>query len=198
VPGTSSDVGSQRPARRLNHVEFVYRPGERHLVEQFFELLAIDLRVMREGRALVGVIDPDSFRSTDNENYLAGSEIDPRQWAFDCALGEALRRAPLAASFNEFQTMLLEAPQRGMHFGINFVTPDAWQQAVERVTHVDALAPPLKERVRMLQVFRPTDATPFSPLHQAFLWTDVIASGSLALGQRIELAYCGADAVDLT
>jgi hypothetical protein len=192
-------AAAPRPvARRLNHVEFVYRPGERGLLEQLFELLGIEMRVMREGRAIVGVIEPGSFRSTDNENYLAGSEVDPRQWAFDCALAKALQQPPLAGSFNDFQAMLAETPQRGMHFGINFSTLGAWQATVDRLADVEALPPPLRGRVRLLHAFRPTDPNPLSPLHQAFLWTDVIASGSLALGQRIELAYCGADAADLT
>jgi hypothetical protein len=75
-----------------------------------------------------------------------------------------------------------------MHFGINFSTLERWEAAVARVRHTDRHAPQLSGRVRLTAVFRPDDPEPVSTVHQAFLWTDVIASGSLALGQRIELS----------
>lgn len=57
-----------------------------------------------------------------------------------------------------------------------------------RLGEVHERAPELAGRVRLLKVFRPEEREDGFPLHQAFVWTDVIASGSLALGQRIELA----------
>ena len=45
-------------------------------------------------------------------------------------------------------------------------------------------------RLRLTAVFRPDADDPerMSIIHQAFVWTDVITSRSLVLGQRIELS----------
>jgi hypothetical protein len=174
-------------ARRLNHVEFVHRPGERALVVALFDLLGFDTQEMVDGEVLIGVVDPSTFKVTDNDNYLAGREVRPEQWAFDQALAEALRQEPLASAYEGHKEMLAKTPQWGMHFGVNFSSLEAWEAAVARVRDVDKHSPALKDRARLLAVFRPGDPGAFS-LYQAFVWTDVIASGSLALSQRIELA----------
>jgi hypothetical protein len=190
------DLPQERIARRLNHVEFVHRPGERELVRTLFDLLGIETRLAMGGRTLIGVIDPPTFNPADNENYIAGGEVDPEQWRFDQALAEAVRREPLADAFNGYMSLLERKPPRGMHFGVNFSTLEAWEAAVARVADVEARAPSIARRVRLLKAFRPDDPEPLSPVHQAFIWTDIIASGSLALGQRIELAALVGDLGD--
>jgi hypothetical protein len=176
-------------AQRLNHVEFVHRPGERQLAIDLFGLLGFESLEMWNREILIGIIDPSTFDELDNDNVLAGREVRPEQWAFDQTLAEALKQEPLASAFAGHKALLSDKPQWGMHFGVHFRDLDRWEAAVARVAEVDAQAPSLRGRVRLLKVFRPDDPEPFSPLHQAFLWTDVLASGSLALGQRIELSY---------
>jgi hypothetical protein len=124
----------------------------------------------------------------NNDNYLAGREVRPEQWAFDQALATALKQGPLSQAFAGHQDLMARRPQWGMHFGINFAALDQWEAAVERVQNAGSYTPSLDGRVRMLRVFRPDDPEPFSSVHQAFFWTDILASGSLAFGQRIELA----------
>jgi hypothetical protein len=175
-------------ARRLNHVEFVHRPGERDLVFALFDLLGLETFEVMDGEVLIGVVDPPSFQLMDNDNYLAGREVRPEQWAFDQALAEALAGQTLAAPLARFQDFLTQKPHWGMHFGFHLSSPDNWEASVARLEDIDKHAPSLSGRVRLLKVFRRGDAGAPSVLHQAFLWTDVIASGSLALGQRIELA----------
>jgi hypothetical protein len=182
----ATDVGVNR---RLNHVEFVHRPGERDLVYALFDLLGFQTIEMMNGEVLVAAVDPPSFRERDNDNYIAGREVRPEQWAFDQALEAALTQTPLAAPFAGYKDLLDRIPQWGMHFGVNFTTLDAWEAAVAKVAEVEVHAPALSRRVQLLKVFRPDDPDPLSPVHQAFIWTDLIASGSLALGQRIELAH---------
>jgi hypothetical protein len=174
--------------RRLNHVEFVHRPGERNLVFALFELLGIQPEVLPGGEVILGIIDPATFKKVNNDNVLAGREVRPEQWVFDQALAEALKHEPLASAYEGQRALHLRSPQWGMHFGINFSSLAKWEAAVARVNAVDSLAPSLSGRARMCAVFRPDDPKPVSIVHQAFLWTDVIASGSLALGQRIELS----------
>jgi hypothetical protein len=175
-------------AQRLNHVEFVHRPGERHLVHALFDLLGFQSLEMWDGEIIIGVVDPPTFNELDNDNVLAGREVRPEQWAFDQTLAEALRQEPLASAFAGHKALLAQKPQWGMHFGIHFRSLDRWEAAVARVAELETHAPALKGRARLIKVFRPDDPEPMSPLHQAFLWTDIIASGSLALGQRIELS----------
>jgi hypothetical protein len=175
-------------SRRLNHVEFVHRPGERELVYALFDLLGFQTLSMMNDEVLVGVVDPVTFDAGENENYLAGREVRPEQWALDQALETALTKEPLAPAFQGYKDLLNESPQWGMHFGVRFTTLAAWEAAVARVRAVETTHPELKGRVRVTAIFKPDDPKPISPLHQAFVWTDVIASGSLALGQRIELA----------
>jgi hypothetical protein len=173
--------------RRLNHVEFVHPPGDRELVFALFDLLGFETEVLG-GEIILGIIDPATFKKVNNDNVLAGREVRPEQWAFDQALAEALRQKPLADAFEGYKDLLSRKPYWGMHFGINFSTLERWEAAVARVRHIDKHAPQLSGRVRLTAVFRPDDPEPVSTVHQAFLWTDVIASGSLALGQRIELS----------
>jgi hypothetical protein len=174
--------------KRLNHVEFVHPPGERHLVRALFDLLEIGILEMSDGEIVIGVLDPASFDADANDNYLAGREVRPEQWAFDRALAAVLQGSELSASYRGYQRLLADKPQWGTHFGINLGTVERWEAAIAKVREVDSTAPELAGRVKLLKVFRPEERDDGFPLHQAFLWTDVIASGSLALGQRIELA----------
>jgi hypothetical protein len=173
--------------RRLNHVEFVHTPGDRELVIALFDLLGFQTEILG-GEIILGIVDPATFKKVNNDNVLAGREVRPEQWAFDQALAEALRQKPLADAFAGYKGLLSQKPYWGMHFGINFSTLAKWEAAVARVKEMDRHAPTLKGRVQLTAVFRPDDPEPVSTVHQAFLWTDIIASGSLALGQRIELS----------
>jgi hypothetical protein len=143
---------------------------------------------MMDGEVLVAVIDPTSFKMMENDNYLAGREVRPEQWAFDQALEKALGEKPLADSYASYQGLLAHSPHWGMHFGINLRSIEKWETAVARFGEIEKHAPALSGRVRLMKVFRPGDPDAPSTIHQAFIWTDIIASGSLALGQRIELA----------
>jgi hypothetical protein len=169
----------------LNHMEFVHRPGEAHLVLELFRLLGLE---PFEGQFLVGSIDPATSNRVDN--ILAGSEVRAEQWAFDQALAEAVREGPLSGAFAGYQDLLVRAPQWGMHVGIRFDSLDDWEGTVGRVGDVERTAPALAGRVALRGVFRPGDQGSVSDVvHQAFMWTDVIACGSLALGQHLELQY---------
>ena len=184
----SQAVSTVDVTRRLNHVEFVHRPGERHLVFALFDLLGFETFEVMDGVIVMVVMDPPSFDMTENENYLAGSEVQPEQWAFDQALTNALRTQPLEPLFASFLDVIAQKPYLGMHFGVHLSSPEKWEESVARLEDIDKCAPSLSGRVRLLNAFRRGDPGAPSRLNQAFLWTDVIASGSLALGQRIELA----------
>jgi hypothetical protein len=174
--------------QRVNHVEFVHPPGDRELAKAFFDLLGFTpVEQGPNDEILLAIVDQATFEDANNDNYLAGREVRPEQWQFDQTLAEALRQEPLASAYAHQREMLEQKPQWGMHFGVCFDSVADWEAAVARVLDVAAIAPKLEGRVRMLKVFRPGDPDQKYPINQAFVWTDIIASGSLALGQRIEL-----------
>jgi hypothetical protein len=165
-------------------MEFVYRPGERDLVLALFDVLGFHPHDEHSGIFLLGFIDLNA----PADNFVAGSEVRPEQWAFDEALAQALRDEPLAGAFARYQELLTRDPQWGMHVGIRFDSFEEWETTVQRVRDVAVHAPTLAGRVKLRGVYNPGDPDSVSDvLHQAFVWTDVIASGSLALGQQLEL-----------
>lgn len=183
-----NDVATQAGlSQRLNHVECVYRPGERDVAYALFNLMGFKIFDYVDGEVYVAAVDPPTFRDEDNDNYIAGRVVRPEQWAFDQALEHALKQEPLATAFARQQEMLAATPQWGMHFGLRLNSPADWEAAVARIRDVDTHPSPLRGRVRLLKAFRPGDPDQPFNLYQAFVWTDVIASGSLAFGQRIEL-----------
>jgi hypothetical protein len=177
-----------RTTQRLNHVEFVHRPGERALVHALFDLLNFQTIEVWEGEIVIGIIDPPTFDEADNDNVITGREVRPEQWAFDQALANAFTREPLAVEFESYKATLALNPQWGMHFGIHLSSLEKWQSAVTRLSEIEKHAPQLKGRAELIKIMRPGDPDQRADLCQAFLWTDVISASSLALGQRIELS----------
>ena len=172
-------------SRRLNHLEFVHRPGERELVGELFALLGIETN---ESMFIVGAIDPTSANFVDN--ILAGSQAFEEQIEFDARLSEALREEPLASAYAAFRERLRVSPQWGTHAGIRFDSLDEWQATVDRIAAIDEVAPSLTGRVRLEGVIPPGHPSSVSTyVHQAFVWTDVIAGTSLAFGQQFELQH---------
>lgn len=171
-------------AQKLNHVEFVHRPGERALVRKLFDLLGFATQETHEGRYVMGIIHAGE---TGADSFIAGREVRGEQWAFDQQLSEALGQGALADSLAQYRRMLVEKPQDGMHFGIHFDTAARWEATVARIEAVEREIPELAGRVRLERAFRPGDPDHEFSLRQAFVWTDVISTGSLAFGQQIEL-----------
>ena len=173
--------------RALNHVELVYAPGERPLARALFELLGFDVRDSG-GPFLTGMIE--NGQGDFAHNALYASEVTPEQWALEQALRAAIDGGALAAPTAEYTANLREHPQRSCHFGIRYPTVDDHEAALDRITHVEDHAPDLVGRVTLSGVFRPGDPGSYTDtMTQAFVRTDVIASGLLAFGQHIELQW---------
>lgn len=132
----------------------------------------------------MGIVDAGE---TGVDNFIAGREVRGEQWAFDEALIAALAQEPLASSHAQYKQLLRDKPQDGMHFGINYATAADWERVVARIEAVEREVPALSGRVRLERAFRPGDPDHKFTLRQAFVWTDVISTGSLAFGQQIEL-----------
>ena len=164
----------------LNHVELVYRPTERELAKRVFEVLGCR-PVDRGGTWFTSFVD--AAGADWSNNVLYASEVTPEQWAFEQTLAtEAPQRAA-------YLTRLQREPQRSCHFGIRLADAAALEAACERVREAGDDGE-LAGRIRLAGVFRPGDPGAVADtMVQAFVWTDVIASGLLTLGQHIELQW---------
>jgi len=169
-------------AQALNHVELVYRPGERDLAKRAFEVLGFR-PVDRGGTWFTSFIATDG--ADWSNNVLYASEVTPEQWAFEQALPASTTDAPELAAYLD---RLRREPQRSFHFGIRIADEAALDAACERVRRAGAEGGELAGRIRLAGLFRPGDPGAVADtMVQAFVWTDVVASGLLTIGQHIEL-----------
>jgi hypothetical protein len=175
------DVSTQAAGRRLTHVELLHRPGERELAARFFNLLGCET-VDRGGHWFSAIVDPGGERDFSNNVFYA-SEIGQEQWAFEQAL------AGLPA-LEEYHHAMRDKPQMSGHFGFRVPTQAHLEEIVERVRTAGADDPDLAGRVAVAGVYRPEDPGAVAPnMVQAFIWTDIVVSGLLALGQHIEVQW---------
>jgi hypothetical protein len=173
--------------RALNHVELVYAPGERPLARALFELLGFDVRDSG-GPFLTAMIQTGQGDVANNALYA--SEVTPAQWALEQALRDGIAGGVLEGPANEYLADLHAHPQRSCHFGIRYPTVDDHEATIDRIEHIGDHAPELVGRVALSGVFRPGDPGSYTDtMTQAFVRTDVIASGLLAFGQHIELQW---------
>ena len=176
------------PRRFLSHVEIVHRPGERALADEFLALLGIETEDAMGGRFMLAKVESESYDPAVFFNFFGGSEVHAEQWAFESQLESAIRQGPLGASFRAWQERLDRDPTSGMHTGIHFSTVPAWEAAVERFVRLEETHPRLVGRARLASIHRPNDHDAVAPFYQAFVWTDILSAGSLAIGQRFELS----------
>jgi hypothetical protein len=173
----------------LNHIEAVYRPGERQLAIDLFEALGCataDTGVMNEtGSSYVAVHPDPGDCNYDNVIYLgemAGEQLK---------LEDMLRQrsdsdSELRATLDAFRSSAHERPFGHAHIAVRYPSFEGLQDVLDRIE--ERLTPQLKPRVR-INVFRPGDHDEVGPDSiQAFVYTDVVGCGLLAAGQVLELA----------
>ena len=92
---------------RLNHVEMVYRPGERALAGRVFELLG--MRVLdRGGTWMTALVDPDVADFSNNACYA--SEVTPEQWALGADARTRDRRTTTTTTVGDRRARLPRPP----------------------------------------------------------------------------------------
>ncbi len=175
-------------ARHLNHVELLYRPGERDLALRVFELLGFRA-VDRGGTFFTAFVEPGEADFANNAVYA--SEVTPEQWELEQALADALGADDsVGTAARAYLTRLGKEPQRSFHFGIRFPTVEALEATLARIDAVGDTDPELAGRVTVSGVFRPGDPGSYTDtMVQAFVRTDVVAAGLLAFGQHVELQF---------
>jgi len=169
----------------LNHVELVFRPGERDVARCTFELFGWRVRDFG-GPFLTAQVGPGAEGLVDNVLYA--SEVVAEQWALEQCLVEALGETDPRRAADEYRSRLAREPQRSFHFGVRTRDRDTFESSLERIRAAGAHDGPLAGRVGVVGVFRPGDPGALSDtMIQAFVHTDVVASGLLVFGQHVEL-----------
>lgn len=170
--------------RLLNHVEMVYWPGERHLVTKLFTALGCKVTDTGATHLFIAVGTPDKYGLN---NSLYASEVTKEQLQLEEQLKKALQgESPLAAAYAGYDDKFRRHPQLTSHFGIRFPSFAKLEETLSELEN--NLDPELAGRVQIKGVFRPGAPGSYTNLvMQAFIKTDIAASGLLTFGQHIEL-----------
>jgi hypothetical protein len=174
--------------RLLNHLETVYRPGEKDIAHRSFE--ALGCKVKASGTDFLTVsVDPNKLDGIDTVIY--SSQVTDEQWAFESALTTAVDAGgELGDAWHAYADKLIAVPQRSFHFGIRFESTDEWEEVVGSVERAGVEDPELAGRVQIAGVFRPGDPGALSDkVVQAFVSIDTFAAGLLTFPQHIELQH---------
>ncbi len=178
----------------LNHVEFVYAPGERALVRSFFE--ALGLRVLdpqtdptppelgpAAGPYLIVYLAEGDDDLIDNIVYA--SEVRPEQWALESALRERLAAdGSLRSLQTEHHAAYARMPQAMTHVGLAYPSTDAVKATMERLAENEAI----RDRLTLSEVYVPGGPGSVDDrVTQAFVYTDLLSVGLLLGGQQFEL-----------
>lgn len=168
-------------ARTITHVEFLYGAGERELAKEVFTVLGC--RVRDQGGAFfTAFVEPSENDSANNVFYA--SEATDEQQEFERRL-----RATAGDASTAFAHARRAIPQRAFHCGFRVPDEAALDALLERV-RTAAASGPLAGRIDVAGVYRPGQPGAIAPnMVQAFIWTDVIATGLLTLGQIIEAQW---------
>jgi hypothetical protein len=120
-------------------------------------------------------------------NSLYASEVTEEQWRLEQQLRKALEgESPLAAAYAGYEEKFRRNPQLTSHFGIRYPSFEAVEKTLDHLQN--DLDPELKGRVEIKGISRPGDPGSMTDfIMQAFIKTDIAASGLITLGQHIEL-----------
>jgi hypothetical protein len=174
--------------RRLNHVEFAHRPGESALAIMLFEALGCSCETIDTppyGKYIVVSLDG----SPHGENDMFVSQAEPEQLALEDAIADAVAARPdLARAVAGFRGLQRDKAFRATHIGLRIPNVAALDTVIARL---GALAEAqLAGRIELGLVMErsPEEArATSSPIKQIWVWTDVISTGLLAVGQQMEL-----------
>ncbi len=174
-------------AVQLNHVEFLHRPGEADLAVALFQTLTCPCEQIDAppyGKYIVV-----RMGSVHGENDFFASEMEEEQVALDDALQNELHASGsrLSAAYARYRALLKERPYRATHVGIRLPSVSVYDEVIERLQSLSAGRFAGRVVVGDLITHTAQEAQNGLPLKQVWVWTDLISSGQLSLGQQIEI-----------
>lgn len=182
-------VAAVGQGRRLNHVEFAHRPGEGALAVELFEALGCACETIDTppyGKYVVVSLDG----SPHGENDMFASEAEPEQLALEDALLReiAADASGIGKAAQRFRGLQRDKAFRATHIGLRIPDVAAFDGVIARLGALAAgkFAGRLELGFAMERSLEESRATG-TPVKQIWVWTDVISTGLLALGQQIEL-----------
>ena len=173
----------------LNHVELLYQRGERDLASNFLRMLGcaiVPTSQINETGSTYIVVHPDPSDTDGLNNVLYLSEIRAAQWELESLIVLRLDKdEELAEALDAYKTKARTKPHGIPHFGLRFPSFESIEPVLEALESCDD--PALKNRFSV-SVVRPGDpGALYFDIIQAFVYTDVVATGPFYLGQLIEL-----------
>ena len=173
---------SQMQGRFLNHLELVYRPGDKDVAMRLFELLGFEVKDIGLHWILLGVDGPGQQDFSNNAFYA--SEVLPEQHALAEALGQATASPEIAPLLEAYESRRRRQPQMFPHFGIR-LSAQAQADAIARIESLDD--PQLKDRIAV-RIFEPDDPETVAPgMRQAFIYTDIVFHAPMPTSMVLEL-----------
>jgi hypothetical protein len=177
------------PGVMLNHLEVLYQPGEVELATLFmtalgFEVVDYDKVASTGQRYLFVHLEPGDKDTVNNVFYL--SEARSEQLELEAALRAARGREPaLGQAWDAYVDKAVTKPHGIPHAGIRFQSFESLEVVLDRLNQVAESE--LKGRVSVLTIAPGDPGSMSDRLLQAFVHTDVVASGLFGLGQVFEL-----------
>jgi hypothetical protein len=173
----------------LNHVEVLYQRGERNLAMRFARLLGcavIETGQVNETGSTYICVHPDENDQDGQNNVLYFSEIRVPQHELEQGLRKSFAAdAGLAKLVDAYRHKAETLPYGIPHFGLRFPSFASIEPVLDRLEN--CTDPELKDRFKVMAM-RPGDPRALTgDLIQAFVYTDIVATGLFCLGQVIEL-----------
>lgn len=173
----------------LNHVETLYRPGERDLAVEFVTALGCkisDTGFKGDGEETFLAVhpNPDDLNMQNNAFYM--SPMRPEQQQVEAHLTRLSEAdADFALKLEAYRRAARTKPFGVPHFALRYASAQAVEDAAEALQR--SLGPKLGERLH-IRVFRKEDPdAAVGNVVQGFVYQDVVVSGSFLYGQLIEL-----------
>jgi hypothetical protein len=173
----------------LNHIEALYRPGERSLAISLAKALGCsvsDTGFSGDGPESFLAIHPNPGDPDIRSNAFYISPMRPEQQALEANLARLVRDdTGLSAALAGYRGAARTLPFGVSHFGLRYASEDQLKHAFAEVRV--RLSGQLGDRLH-LRLFDPdAGERAGATAVQAFVYQDVIVSGSFTYGQLIEL-----------
>jgi hypothetical protein len=186
---TATSLYSGYKGKGLNHVELLYQRGDRELAVELLEMLgctAVDTPQVNETGSTYICVHPDENDQDPVNNVLYLSEIRAPQHELEVVLKETIARdKALGEVVTAYRHRARTLPYGIPHFGLRFPDFDSIEPVLQRLENCGN--PAMAGRMSVMAL-RPGDAQALTGnLIQAFVYTDIVATGLFCLGQVIEL-----------
>lgn len=173
----------------LNHVETLYQRGERELAIAFTKMLGctpIDTPQVNETGSTYVCVHPDDEDRDGMNNVLYLSEIRAAQHELELHMKRVIGAdTALALVVDAYRHKAGTLPYGIPHFGLRFPSFESIEPVLDALEN--CTDPAMQGRFKVMAL-RPDNPKALSKdLIQAFVYTDIIASGLFCLGQVIEL-----------